>query len=214
MNKLDSISVTVSPDFSSVTAQPLKPADWLIVLVPHTEADLSAAICRIWELANAGGNRIRLIGVHENAIQEPTLRRQLAGMSAMLGSGGIYTETEILAGHDWVDIVRTHSQAGDLVVCFAEQRVGPLNRSLSSVLQSSLDVPVYILSGTYLQNNVRSNWWAELVAWSGFIAILAGFFLVQVRIHHLIAGWARPILILISVYLELWMIWVWNKLFS
>jgi hypothetical protein len=214
MNKLDSISVTVSPDFSSLTAQTPEPADWLIVLVPHTEADLSTAMRRVWELANAGSSRVRIIGLYENAIQELTLRRQLAGMSAMLGSSGIYTETEILPGHDWVDAVRTHSQAGDLVVCFAEQRVGPLKRSLSATLQSNLNLPVYILSGTYLQEDMRSSWWKPIFAWIGFLGTLAGFFLLQVRIHHLISGWGRPVLVLISVCLELWVIWVWNELFS
>jgi hypothetical protein len=213
MNKLDSISVTVPPDFSSLTAQNPEPAHWLIVLVPHVEADLSAAMRRIWELANAGDSRVRFIGLYENSIQELTLRRQLAGLSAMLGSSGIYTETELLAGRDWVDAVRIHSQPGDLVVCFAEQRVGPLKRSLSSILQTRLDVPVYILSGGYLQDDLRSNWWKPIFAWIGFLLTLAGFFLIQVRIHHLISGWGRPVLVLISVCLELWIIWVWDKLF-
>jgi hypothetical protein len=213
MNKLDLISVTVSPDLPAVTAQSPEPADWLIVLVPHTESDLSAAMRRIWELANAGSSRVRFIGLYENAIQELTLRRQLAGMSAMLGSSGIYTETKTLPGHDWLEVVRTHSQAGDLVVCFAEQRVGPLKRSLGSLLQSSLNVPVYILPGSYLQEDMRSNWWKPIFAWIGFLGTLAGFLLVQVRIHHMISGWGRPVLVLISVCLELWIIWVWNELF-
>jgi hypothetical protein len=213
MNKLDSISVTVSPDFPPLTAQNLEPAHWLIVLVPHTESDLSAAMRRIWELANAGSSRVRLIGLYENAIQELMLRRQLAGMSAMLGGSGIYTETKTLPGHNWVEVVRTHSQTGDLVVCFAEQRVGPRKRSLSSILQASLDLPVYILSGTHLQQDLRSNWWKPIFAWIGFLGTLAGFLLIQVRIHHLISGWGRPVLILISVCLELWIIWVWNELF-
>jgi hypothetical protein len=213
MNKLEPISTSIklSTDFSSVAAQNLEAASWLIVLVPHTEADLSAAIRRVWELANAGSSRVRFIGLYENAIQELTLRRQLAGMSAMLGSTGIYTETEALSGNDWAEIVRARWHAGDLVVCFADQRVGPLKRSLSSMLQSSLDVPIYILSGSYLQNNVPSNWWAGIFAWGGFIAILAGFFLLQVRIHHLMGGWNRPVLVLISVCLELWMVWVWKN---
>jgi hypothetical protein len=215
MNKLEPISTSIklSTDFS-VAGQSPEAADWLIVLVPHTEADLSAATRRVWELANAGSSRVRFIGLYENAIQELTLRRQLAGMSAMLGSTGIYTETETLSGNDWAEVVRTRWHAGDLIVCFAEQRVGPLKRSLSSLLQSSLDVPIYILSDIHLQNDVHSNWWAGIFAWGGFIAILAGFFLLQVRIHHLVAGWGRPALVLISICLELWMVWVWNKLFS
>jgi hypothetical protein len=208
MNKLDSIS----PSVTLSTLSP-EPANWLIVLVPGVEADLTTATQRIWELANTGSRRIRFIGLYENTSQELSLRRQLANMSAMVNNTGIYTETEIISGNDWAEIVRARSHAGDLIVCFAEQRVGPLKRSLSALLQSSLDVPIYILSSTYLQNDVRFNWWTQIFAWAGFIAILAGFFLVQVRLHHLVEGWIRSTFVLISVSLELWMIWVWNELF-
>lgn len=209
MNKLDSISTSLTLS----TLNP-EPANWLIVLVPGIEADLTAATQHIWELANAGSRRIRLIGLYENSVQELILRRQLAGMSAMVSSAGIYTETETISGNNWIEVVHTCAHDGDLIVCFAEQRVGPLKRSLSSILQSSLDVPIYILSSTYLQGNVRFNWWSQIFAWGGFIAILAGFFLLQIRIHNLMGGWGRSVLVLISVCLELWMVWVWNKLFS
>jgi hypothetical protein len=209
MNKLDSISTNVT-----LSTLSLEPAKWLIVLVPGIEADLTTATQRIWELANAGNRRIRFIGLYKNITQELVVRRQLAVMSAMVNDAGIYTETETLSGNNWAEVVQTRWQAGDLVVCFAEQRVGPMKRSLSSILQSNLNIPIYILSGIYLQKEEHPSWLAQIFAWVGFIAILAGFFLVQIRIHHLIAGWGRSAFVLVSVCLELWMIWVWNKLFS
>jgi hypothetical protein len=202
--------LTLSP----ASASTLEPAHWLIVLVPSVEADLSAATRRVWELADAGGKRVRLIGLYESTAQELSLRRQMAGMSGMMVSAGIFTETEAIRGRNWIDAVRSRWQTGDLVVCFGEQRVGSLNRSLSDVIQSSLDVPVYVLSNTYLQKNVRPNWWAQIFAWSGFMAIIPGFFLVQVRIHQITEGGVRLALVLTSICLEIWMIWVWNKLFS
>lgn len=216
MNKLEPIStsITFSPGVSSLAAQSTKSAHWIIFLVPHTESDLSPAIQRVWELAKARDSRVRFIGLYENAAQEMALRRQLAGMSAMLESAGVNTETEILAGTDWAGSVRTRSEVGDLIVCFAGQHVGPLKRSLSSLLQSDLDVPIYIFSGISLQTETPSNWWMAIFAWSGFIAILAGFFLVQIRIHHLVDGWTRSAFVLTSVFLELWMAWAWNKLFA
>jgi hypothetical protein len=210
MNKLNTLSTSV---IVSAPAD-LEAASWLIVLVPSIEADLSRAVQRVWELANAGSRRIRFIGLYENPAQEFTLRRQLAGMSAMVNNAGIYSETEALAGNHWAEAVHARWQTGDLIVCFAEQRVGPLKRSLSSMLQSSLNVPIYILSGMYSQQDVRFNWWRAIFTWAGFIVILGAFLLFQVRIHHLIAGWGRSVLVLISVCLELWMVWVWNELFS
>src|SRR5690349_1872038 len=92
MNKIEPISpsVTFSPGVSSVAVQSPEPAHWIIFLVPHTETDLTTATRRVWELAHAGSSRVRFISLYENAIQEMALRRQLAGMSAMLDGAGIY----------------------------------------------------------------------------------------------------------------------------
>jgi hypothetical protein len=211
MNKLDSqpAPLTLSP------ALRLETARWLIVLVPNVEADLAAATRRVWELANAGDGRVRFIGLYENTVQELILRRQLVNMSAMVGNGGrIYAETELVFGRDWVEVVRSRWQAGDMVMCFSEQRIGPLNRPLSQVLQSNLDVPVYILSGLDPQNDLRSSWPAPIAAWAGSIAIIFGFFVLQVRIDHLATGPVHIILLLLCIPVEVWMIWAWNSLFG
>jgi hypothetical protein len=198
----------------TLSSADLQPARWLLVLVPSVEADLTAATRHVSELANAGGKRVRLIGLYENTAQELSLRRQMARMSGMMGGAGLYIETEAVPGRNWVEVVRSRWHAGDLVVCFAEQHIGMLNRSLSQVLESTLQVPIYILSKTYLQEGMRFNWWTQILAWSGFMAIIPGFFLIQVRIHQFTEGWVRLAMVLTSICLELWMIWVWNRLFS
>ena len=81
MNKLDSLSTSVTLSTSSTPV--LETASWLIVIIPSIEADLTVAIQRVWELANTGNRRVRFIGLYENVAQELTLRRQLAGISAM-----------------------------------------------------------------------------------------------------------------------------------
>jgi hypothetical protein len=212
MNKLD--SQPASPTLSTISPSTPGPAGWLIVLLPSVEADLTTATHRVAELANAGGKRVRFIGLYESAAQELRLRRQMAGMSGMMVNAGIYTETEAISGKNWVEAVRSYSQAGDMVVCFAQQQVGPFRRSLSDVLQASLDVPVYILSEPHFQKNERFNWPTQLLAWAGFLAIIGGFLLLQVRMHPLTDGWVRTALVLISVTLEFWMIWAWNSLFG
>jgi hypothetical protein len=212
MGNLDSqpTSLTLPP----ATDSTLEPARWLIVLVPCLEADPMPATRTIWELANASGRRVRFIGLYENAAQELSLRRQLAGMSAMVGVGGIYTETETVFSQDYVEVVRSRWQPGDLVVCFREQRTGRLSRPLSDVLQSSLNVPVYVLSGLYPQKNMRVNWLTQVFAWSGSIGLIAGFFLIQVRVDQVATGWIQLAMILMSISLEIWMIWAWNNLFA
>ena len=220
MNKPDSklrsliLSSASQSDPSIRSGQRLEPAHRLIVLMPYLEADLTPAARRIWELANVMGARVQLIGLYTDAAQEPSLRRGLVTVSAMVNDGKVSAETEIIFGKDWVEAVKSRWQPGDLVVCFAEQRMGLLRKPLSQILQTDLDVPLFIFSRLYPQNDSRSNWAAQIAAWAGFIAIIFGFFLLQIKIDHLAKDWTHIILPMLSIPVEVWLIWVWNSLFE
>jgi hypothetical protein len=99
-------------------------------------------------------------------------------------------------------------------VCFAEQHIGLSHKPLSQVLQSDLNVPLYILSGLYPQIDSHPNWLAQAAAWTGSIAIILGFFLLQVKSDHLTKDWSHIILPVLSIPLEVWLIWMWNSLFG
>jgi hypothetical protein len=212
MNKLNSSSTSIKLSSPSISGPEL--ASWLIVIVPNIEAELTVATQRICQLASGGSRRVRFIGLYENTAQELTLRRQMAGMSAIVNSEGIYTETETVFGQDWVTIVRSRSQDGDMVACLAEHRTRILNRSVSDILLANINLPIYILSSSYIRDDPHRSWPSQLLFWSVSIAALLGFFLLQVSIDRVTSGWTQTVLILISAALELWMIWVWNNLFS
>ena len=190
-----------------------EPAHRLIVLVPSLEVDLIVVTQRVWELANATGAHIQFISLCNDAAQEPSLRRELATMSAIVKDGNISAEAEVVSGRNWVEVVKTRRQAGDIVVCCAEQRAGLMQRPLSQILQSDLDMPLYILTGLYSQNVSHSNRLTQIFAWIGFIAILAGFFLLQVKIDQLAKDWTT-VLQLLTTAIEFWLIWAWNNLFG
>ena len=211
MNKLnDEHQVLTLP----IASQPdLEPARRLIVLVPGLEADLTVVTQRVWELANATGAHIKFISLYSDKMLEPTLRRRLATMSAFVKNGDVSAEAEVISGKNWVEAVKARRQTGDTVVCFAEQREGLLQKPLSQILQSDLDMPLCILSGLYLQNDTRSNWITRAAAWIGFIAIITGFFMLQIKIDHLTKDWTIPLQILTTA-VEFWLIWAWNNLFK
>jgi FtsH-binding integral membrane protein len=117
-------------------------------------------------------------------------------------------------GTNWVDVVKINYHAGDVIVCFAEQRTGLFHRPLSQILESNLGATVYILSGLYSQSTSRSHWLSQIIVWMGSFAILAGFFWLQVRISQLSQGPAQTVLFILSAAVEIWLIWVWNSLFS
>lgn len=211
MIKLDSTPISLSHNPNSKLNLEFAPR--LIVLVPTT-IDYSAATRRIWELANATGRNVQLLGLCKDAAEESALRRELITMASLLQSGKASSELKIEAGTNWAEAVKRTYQAGDLVVCFAEQRAGLLQRPLSQILQSDLDVPLYILSGLYPQKDTRAKWPAQAVAWIGSIAIIVGFFVFQSRINLLTGDGSQTILMLLSTAVEVGSIWLWNSLFE
>lgn len=191
----------------------LEPARRLIVLIPSLEADLTAVTHRVWELASATGAHIKFLSLCSDIVQEPSLRRRLATLSATVRDGNVSAEAEVILGRNWVEVVKSRRQADDMVVCCAEQRAGLMQKPLSQILQSDLDAPLYILSGLYPQNDSRSKWTTRAVAWIGSIAILIGFFMLQVKIDHFTKGWTIALQVLTTA-VEFWLIWVWNNVFK
>lgn len=210
MNKLDLRPTSLT--YATHPNTDLESVRRLIVLVPK-DMDYGAATRRIWELAHATGMHVQLLGLCQDAAEEPGLRRALVAMSSLLQDGRIFVETNVDIGTNWVEAVRPHLQTGDMVVCCAEQRAGLLHRPLSQILQSDLDAPLYILSGLYPQNDPRSNWLARAAVWMGSIAIIVGFFVLQTRIS-LLTDWTQTILMLFSTAVEVWAVWIWNSLFE
>jgi hypothetical protein len=185
----------------------------LIVLLP-AESDTGAITHRLWELANTAGIQILLLSLCKDAAQEPSLRRRLITMVSLLQDGKVSAEVKVDVGTNWLLFAKRFYQAGDMIVCFAEQRAGLLHRPLSQILQSDLNAPVYILSGLYPQNLPRSNRLSQILAWTGSLGIIVGSFLLQIKITAIPQGWAQTTLLIGSVIGEVWLIWVWNKLSS
>ena len=223
MNKLDvqHPSLTYQPDLSAIQLTDeiipvnanLEPAGRLLVLIP-AEADYALATKRIWRLAVTTGMHIQLIGLCKDWAEEPSLRRGLVTMSALIRDGRVCADAKVEIGTDWVEVVKHNVQPGDMIVCFAEQQAGLFHRPLSQILQSNLRMPVYILAGLAPQSSSRSNWLPQILVWLGSIGIIIGSALLQIRITSLSENWAQTTLLILSVIGEAWLIWGWNNLFS
>jgi len=212
MNKLDYKHQPLSLSFAPPSE--LEPARRLIVLVPYLEADLTSVTRRVWELANATGAHVQFLSLCQDEAQEPSLRRKLVTISAIVNYGNVSAEADVAFGNDWVNAVKSRCQAGDMVVCFAEQRAGLLQKPLSQMLRSNLNVPLYILSGLSPQSYTRSTWPAQTAAWLGSFAIIIGFFVLHSRIDLSAKDWTQSILMLLSIAVEVWVVWIWNSLFE
>lgn len=206
---------TIPSSFTAVPASlsGLEPARRLIVLVPDMELDYISAMGRIWEVANVQQASVLLISLYKDTKQEPSLRRSLIIMAAMVQASHVLAEVKIEMETNWVDIVKRNLQPGDTIICFAEQRAGILHKPLSQILQSNLKIPVYVLSGLY-QPKPKLKLLSQVMAWSGFLGIMIGFFILQINIVHVSKGGMQSILLILSIIPEFWLIWVWNNLFG
>ena len=188
MNKLDvnSAVFTLSPPSHSE----LKPGHRLIVLVPESETDTSSAARKIWELANALGSRVQFLGLCKDEAREPSLRRQIIAMSTMVGGSNVSVESKIEFGSNWLEFVKSNLSKGDVVACFTEHRTGIANRPLSQILESNLNATVYVLP-EFQMEYPRSSWMLSTISWVGSIAIIALFFLGQMKLTQLPQDWAH-----------------------
>jgi hypothetical protein len=81
-------------------------------------------------------------------------------------------------------------------------------------LQSNVDLPLYILSGLSPRGNSRPNRSSQIAAWIGSAVIILGFFLLQIKMDPLAQDWTHTALLMISILIEFWTIWLWNSLFG
>ena len=189
-----------------------EPTPCLLILVP-AETDYSAATRQIWELAHATNMHVQLIALCQDPSEEPELRRRMVTLASLLRDGNVSVETKVMVGTNWVAAVKNHYEAGDRIVCFADQRTGLLQRPLSQILEPNLKAPLYILSGLTPPKS-KSNKLSWISSWLGFLVIIIGFGILQTKIIQLPGNSIQSILLILSIVPEFWLILVWNSLFG
>ncbi len=213
MIKVDS---TISPlTITSAPGAEMQQSHRLIVLIPDFEADYNLILQRVWELARTLGSHVLFLGLCKDAADEPRIHRELITLSALLQDGWVSTEAKVELGTNWLKALKANWQPGDVVACFAGQSVGLTQKPLGQILESDLHATVYVLDGFYPVEQLASfPWLSNVLVWTVSLAILVGFFWLQVRFSQLPDVLARNILISVSVLGELGLIWGWNSLFS
>jgi isoprenylcysteine carboxyl methyltransferase (ICMT) family protein YpbQ len=70
-----------------------------------------------------------------------------------------------------------------------------------------------VISVSPAEKEASPRWIVSVTAWIGFLFIILGFFMLQVRIYQLSSPWTVT-LELLSTAAEFGAIWVWNNLFG
>ena len=212
MNKLD----VSSPTFTLSPASHLdpNPGRRLIVLFPASETDTPDLAHRIWEIARSLHLNVLLLSLSNDFEEEAQLRRKLITMAAVIKDPNVSTDIMIEHGNDWVRQVKKIWQAGDILACYAGQKVGLMRKSLDQVLRSSLEAPIYILSDYQPARNPNSTFISRASSWLGSLAIIGGFLWAEVKIVQLPQDWAHTALLYFSVVVEIALVWAWNSIFE
>jgi hypothetical protein len=183
----------------------------LIILVPAS-ADCAAVTRRICKLATETNSCIHLLGLYRDEEEELALRRELAMVSALILDARVYVEVTLERGTDWVQAVRPLYQSGDMIVCLTNQSTGIRRKPLSQILESSFNTTIYLLSETPMQKQ-KSKLLTQVIAWSGLIGIVGGFFILQVDITRMPRDGFQTLLLILLLVPEIWLVQFWNSLF-
>lgn len=212
MNKLDTPSqnVILVPEHASFPKSAV--VRRLIVLMP-ANVDCTAINHRIWELANESNSTVQLLALYKDPDQEPSLRRDLITMAALIQDANVPVEIKIEKGTNWLEAVKHIYHTGDMIVCPFEQPVGIQRKPLTQILESKLKVPIYIFSRPP-QAKPQYIGLMQLTAWLGFVGIIVGFFVVQLKVIQLEKDPFQSILLILLLIPEFWFVWAWNSLFS
>lgn len=185
--------------------QPLPPARRLVVLIPDQDTDEMELARRIWALTSPRQLAVLYLGLASDPLLEARARRRLTTLAALTRGEGVTVQTHLAIGSSWERAVTAIWRSGDLMICHAEQFEvnGLWRRPLAQKLVATLQAPVCLLSGFY--PNVRlppSTWMTHVLSWFIPLAILLGFFLLQVQIAEQVQGWLQTALLSASVALE------------
>lgn len=189
------------------------PARRLLVLMPDPEAEPANISRRVWELASSLGSGIQLLGLCQDAARESSLRRQMISLAAMIQAADVSVESKIEFGRNWLDAVKNHWQAGDVIVCFEGQTSGLDRQPLEEILAEHFNTTIHVLDG-YVPASTGSRWLSSILVWMGSLGLLAGFFWLQVRLVQLRGDWAHTSLLYLSIFIEVGLILGWNSLFN
>jgi hypothetical protein len=183
----------------------------LIVLI-SLDSDCTPLTRRICRLASETSSTVQLLGLCKDPSHELTLRRELATVSALIRDAKVYVEAKVEIGSNWLAIIKQNYQEGDMIVCISDQPVGIRQKPLSQILESNLKAPIYILSETKSIQS-QSNFVSQIIVWSGSIAIIIGFLMLQVKLLQLPNDWFQTVLSILLLIPELGLILLWNSLF-
>ena len=221
MNRLDSeLRISASMDQAPVSMSPFQYNQRLVVVILGVEEEALLA-SRILELNKSRGLPVILTGIVLDAADGARLRRKLVTLVAFLKDGQLtgnnkawQVEIRMEQGRDWIGKIKSSLHPYDMVACYEEQTIGALRRPLSDILTSSLNVPIYTFAGLRQERATGRQLLSQAISWGGSLASIGGFLMLQARIVVLVQGGMQTVLLLLTLFAEVGLLWFVNCYFT
>ncbi len=194
------------------------PTRRLIVLVPDSLVDDAELAAQVQALALPSSLSVLLLSKCDRVEDTWAQRRYLVTLAAHIRTAPrLHVETHVSPKRAWLEILKSVTIPGDLVVCHQGQITRTAwwmqAESLAKAIRTQLCVPVCELQ------DVRSgprigymNGLASAGRWLLALAMIAGFGLLQVQFRAMTTGWMTSVVLIGSVWIELFLIaWIASK---
>jgi hypothetical protein len=212
-----SMPVSVSNDAYAVGAGS-PGASRLLVLVPDLDVDEVALAQCVWSLAEPRSLAVLYLGISSDPFRESPVRRRLATLAAITRDNRIQVDTRYLPTHDWPEAIQVTCRPGDLIVSPPERTLSFQSNGYRSGRQTHLAVagtPVHVLPDPLFDTRPdRGRRLKRSFFWPVSLAILAGFFWLQVQIDQATNGSIQIILLSLSVLAEGGLLMLWHTVTS
>jgi len=199
--------VVTAPQILS-EGETLPPSRRLIVVLPDANHDVFSLPKKIWNLAAPDCRDVLLLTKPCREENEFRSRMNLTTVASQIRDPRFEVQTKIVLGA-LDQTVRQVSQPDDVVVCFEEHFVpGFLKRNrLADVLARKTMLPIYTLRGSVSEmTDPISDRVLDVILFLVAVAILIGFFALEIWVDHNTTGTFRTIVEILVVFLEVWIV--------
>lgn len=182
-----------------------------LLFLVSSDMDYASMMGSIWNMAAKSDLPILFLGLAGNASQEQEIHRGVTALSNLMRDGGFSVDVKIEREGNWLAVIQSLYHPGDVIVYSPNQRTNHGWQTLDQKLKSNLGTDVVVLCNTSALQHGPHHF-SEAFTWLGFIGVIIGFGVLQVKIVDVSKDALQSILLILSIIPELWLLWVWNGL--
>ena len=186
----------------------LPPSRRLIVILPDENHDIFTLPKKIWNLAAPDSRDVLLLTKPCREENEFYTRMNLSSLASQIRDPRFEVQTKLVLGALDQTVLQC-ARPDDVIVCFEEQFVhGFLKRNrLADLLAKTVKLPVYTLRGSVSEmTDPVSKVAMDVVLIIVAVALLIGFFALEIWIDHNSSGTFRTIIEMLVVCIEVWIV--------